>query len=1335
MKITNRKRLENNIEENKQAVQDYLGQEQPPKALPKDKLPALLPKSTHFSPELISQETFAGSIAQLTRMRDERMGIICDEKVNADGSIHIIRDAREAKYVDGPDENKNIPPVNGVESFYIQHLNIARSALFMLDERLKNNELPDEARLRLESAKDNLSRKVQDHMQDMNKKFEGYIQNEIFSDKEMKQTTLDFNKEVCDILESGGVAKPQKDLNSVKDQVAIFNEHCHFSTITEAKDEKGNTYNKVENDTLLVGITDEQRDMFEEIKFFSAKTPQIAEVELKFTGDEGHENKPSSKQAIPEESKTGHEWYDTLTKDQKALALLYIDAALEGRPIRLSSQVMSLLPTLRNAAITTTMLSKEAEGKDLEVLSQHSHSGVPAYLGKGDQEGITKENIKQLKSFFPDKTKINDVMLISPANFTSDEPRMAELMRGDGGVEVTSTPFNIFRFPQTIRRAFGFGKDDYAPYIKTLQGVGKLIEDHDQMGYVSEYLKTGKNLETALSEIKNYDPISLGDWQDKFSKANDKIAALCASFNLEDGIKTSVMKSFLELSKKRWRINATSLTEAFNDADKILEEKLKVAGDNTEAYNRIKDVKGEIQKINTELFDEVKEITSERKALCEILKIAVEARRVIDDPSLIKDIKDNTNLMINDLMQEVQNSAHLNTGALNKLYGEEAKKVVPITHSHCKSGKDREGINRFFNSFKSVARKLGLSEEKNLEVYKENLQLQAVGGHTQFSADIYTGTPGTQKESNFAQPKFFKDNMKGLQQDTAGFNKLKVNSKHKTPEKYLVGEQQLKDRQNPMGMIDDFANAQTRDGRKVAAERIIANQDYIPKNFKHFVDAAQSFIENNGMVKSSRAASAAECEEFANNLKNGSTKSIYGANNFVPMSTNIYNQAMIGIYKSGRDEKGNIVQGDAKRAVEGGIAYMMNFTQTKTIYELERKLQGLEKKNVDGLKQDKEIIDQLKKEKENINSLYMEDKEKLEKGNIEELKIKNLHEFIRINYPQTLHLIAEGSKTSDYQGLSLSGEFFMSQDPNFIDRWQNHHALKEDVRNQIKIFIEGGMKNPEKFEISLKNAAKTVMEIVEADVKMMPEKCVDFDVKTNMLAEKPQPFSVGKSKDELLADLKAKSEALKNKPLSLTSQIIENGKDTIVDIQTRLDNAQAKLDNIQAKLEQAQNQVQSKEQPKTPIEPAPVVQHSEQKSSPEITHQENLKKYIQESSNELDKVIEDAKKSMQAYEQQKAPQAEIKDNIKDYNLDQSPKVPYIPQNLAVEATTIQPEKTEKKVHFSPGPHREVGTGEHTKKFAKEKETPIMSLHRVKSASSHLEAAKESKLNNNAGLTP
>jgi hypothetical protein len=47
----------------------------------------------------------------------------------------------------------------------------------------------------------------------------------------------------------------------------------------------------------------------------------------------------------------------------------------------------------------------------------------------------------------------------------------------------------------------------------------------------------------------------------------------------------------------------------------------------------------------------------------------------------------------------------------------------------------------------------------------------------------------------------------------------------------------------------------------------------------------------------------------------------------------------------------------------------------------------------------------------------------------------------------------------------------------------------------------------------------------------------------------------------------------------------------------------------------------------------------------------------------------------------------------------------------------------------------VGIGEHTKKFAQEKEIPIMSLHRVKPAS-HLEAAKESKAHNPvSGHTP
>src|SRR3954471_2952097 len=86
----NRERLENNLQDNQEALRSYLEKEAPVKAT-RGELEKLIPDAKQFDVNM-SQDMLAASITNLTQMRDERMGIKWTTQTNQDRSTHIIRD-------------------------------------------------------------------------------------------------------------------------------------------------------------------------------------------------------------------------------------------------------------------------------------------------------------------------------------------------------------------------------------------------------------------------------------------------------------------------------------------------------------------------------------------------------------------------------------------------------------------------------------------------------------------------------------------------------------------------------------------------------------------------------------------------------------------------------------------------------------------------------------------------------------------------------------------------------------------------------------------------------------------------------------------------------------------------------------------------------------------------------------------------------------------------------------------------------------------------------------------------------------------------------------------
>ncbi|WP_053332740.1 hypothetical protein [Candidatus Jidaibacter acanthamoebae] len=163
----------------------------------------------------------------------------------------------------------------------------------------------------------------------------------------------------------------------------------------------------------------------------------------------------------------------------------------------------------------------------------------------------------------------------------------------------------------------------------------------------------------------------------------------------------------------------------------------------------------------------------------EALEHAINAKHLTTTSHLFRD-PNNSNLALSTEMNAVAFS--LLHGALNKPAD---LNKIPLSEVvvQCASGKDRTGLELTDQSFKATNEALQLKGKQGQQI--ENLKTQVKGGHTQFMASANGGTRGAhgiKKDTLAAFPQDpYKDNIEGLQQNTASHNKFKYEDREKQP--------------------------------------------------------------------------------------------------------------------------------------------------------------------------------------------------------------------------------------------------------------------------------------------------------------------------------------------------------------------------------------------------------------------------------------------------------------------------------------------------------------------------------------------------------------------------
>ncbi|MFQ3306914.1 MAG: hypothetical protein ACI8ZF_000149 [Candidatus Midichloriaceae bacterium] len=194
----------------------------------------------------------------------------------------------------------------------------------------------------------------------------------------------------------------RNNIEIARDFVSMDSPQFHISTITGSRD-----HVVIESETALLGLTEEIINRYND--------------------------------------RTHQDWYHEQKDFVKKLIDQYSQKILEGN-INLPIQGLQILPGIRNAYNKTTYI-KTKDGL-LKALIQSSHSGTVTFDNKNDEENnITKENIEQLKSFYPlskvwlnsynhkvskiisDQTKHDESNLINPI----------EKNKGDCGIKFSYT--------------------------------------------------------------------------------------------------------------------------------------------------------------------------------------------------------------------------------------------------------------------------------------------------------------------------------------------------------------------------------------------------------------------------------------------------------------------------------------------------------------------------------------------------------------------------------------------------------------------------------------------------------------------------------------------------------------------------------------------------------------------------------------------------------------------------------------------------------------------------------------------------------------------------------
>ncbi len=407
----------------------------------------------------------SGAIKKLDQIKDNRLGIVWHESQDlGNGTSSLVRDARKVT------TDEALLKVDAPEKYAMQLLNQTRGASDLIDK----SDLSPEAK---ELAKKKLMHIATDAMVNM--------------DNLGSKTVKNYNTQMLHVLESSGIAEPEKKLKFASEIANFKDDHQHIVTLTTALDRNSKPHTVYEAEIMLNGLTDKQINQYQDI---ARSTP----------------GKPC-----------GVEWFDKMDKyKQDLLRPVALDISLGNKVI--PTQLLSDVVGVRNAYQKVTAISS-ATSPEPKVLSQTLHSGTPTTkvktVSKEARQEITDENLRQLKSFLPPDGRINLNILTSKTpfnargeNFVADQLKKGK--KGVDGVSVSASPINRWRL-------IGGGGRDTKQFEQNLASVGKGLEGQEGLKNVSKYLKKGG------SRFGNFvEAITFGAYKTTQTKAQQELKIL-----------------------------------------------------------------------------------------------------------------------------------------------------------------------------------------------------------------------------------------------------------------------------------------------------------------------------------------------------------------------------------------------------------------------------------------------------------------------------------------------------------------------------------------------------------------------------------------------------------------------------------------------------------------------------------------------------------------------------------------------------------------------------------------------------------------------------------------
>ena len=415
--------------------------------------------------QLFIDGDLSGAIKKLDQIKDNRLGIVWHESQDlGNGTSSLVRDARKVT------TDEALLKIDAPEKYAMQLLNQTRGASDLID---KSNLSPEAKEL----AKKKLMHIATDAMANI--------------DNLGSKTVKNYNTQMLHVLESSGIAEPEKKLKFASEIANFKDDHQHIVTLTTASDRNSKPHTVYEAEIMLNGLTDKQINQYQDI---ARSTP----------------GKPC-----------GVEWFDKMDKyKQDLLRPVALDISLGNKVI--PTQLLSDVVGVRNAYQKVTAISS-ATSPEPKVLSQTLHSGTPTTkvktVGKEARQEITNENLKQLKSFLPPEERMNLNILTSKTpfnargeNFVSDQLKKGK--KEVEGVSVSASPINRWRL-------IGGGGRDTKQFEQNLANVGKGLEKEVGLKNVSKYLQKGG------SRFGNFvEAISFGAYETTQTKAQKELKVL-----------------------------------------------------------------------------------------------------------------------------------------------------------------------------------------------------------------------------------------------------------------------------------------------------------------------------------------------------------------------------------------------------------------------------------------------------------------------------------------------------------------------------------------------------------------------------------------------------------------------------------------------------------------------------------------------------------------------------------------------------------------------------------------------------------------------------------------